>query len=81
MTCCGIIRGCGRPKLGRVINFIFYCCVALPMAWGLAFYVFSVGVEGKIFYKLAQNTRHSRDSVLLLIRMFDLWADSCLFNL
>ncbi|KAJ7374590.1 hypothetical protein OS493_004928 [Desmophyllum pertusum] len=46
VICCGIIRGCGRPRLGLFLNFIFYYCVALPLGSGFAFYVFKVGVEG-----------------------------------
>lgn len=48
VICCGIIRGSGRPKLGIFINFIFYYCAALPMGLMFAFYVFEVGLEGKV---------------------------------
>ena len=66
VICCGIIRGSGRPKLGLVINFVFYYCAALPLGITLAFYVFKVGLEGKILNQTGKMG--SREQLLPVFR-------------
>ncbi len=34
----GIMRGCGRQKIGAIVNLVTYWVVGLPCAVGLAFY-------------------------------------------
>ena len=44
----GIVRGCGRQKIGVVINFISYDLIGLPLGICLSFLVDEVrGVEGE----------------------------------
>ena len=35
-TFAGILRGCGRQKLGAIMNFVFYYMIGLPMGTSLA---------------------------------------------